>query len=41
MQENECGLNVSLVYLNMLQESQELVSILRHLLRAMRKFQTD
>ena len=34
------NLNVSLVYLNLLQESQELTSILRHLLRASRKFQT-
>jgi len=33
------NLNVSLVYLNLLQESQELTSILRHLLRASRKFQ--
>ncbi len=34
-------LNVSIVYINILQESQELVSGLRHLLRASRKFQTD
>ena len=34
------NLNVSLVYLNLLQESQELTSILRHLLRASRKFQS-
>ncbi|MDR0575269.1 MAG: inorganic phosphate transporter [Tannerella sp.] len=34
-------LNVSIVYINILQESQELVSILRHLLRASRKFQAD
>jgi Na+/phosphate symporter len=34
------NLNVSLVYLNLLQESQELTSILRHLLRASHKFQT-
>ena len=33
------NLNVSLVYLNLLQESQELASLLRHLLRASRKFQ--
>ena len=33
------NLNVSLVYMNLLQESQELTSILRHLLRASRKFQ--
>jgi phage pi2 protein 07 len=35
------NLNVSLVYLNLLQESQELLSILRHLLRASRKFQSN
>ena len=35
------NLNVSLVYLNLLQESQELASILRHLLRASRKFQAN
>jgi phosphate/sulfate permease len=33
------NLNVSLVYLNLLQESQELTGLLRHLLRASRKFQ--
>lgn len=32
------GLKVSLLYLNVLQESQELVSIMRHQLRAVRKF---
>lgn len=32
------GLKVSLLYLNVLQESQELVSIMRHQLRAARKF---
>jgi Na+/phosphate symporter len=40
-QGNNENLNVSLVYLNLLQESQELVSILRHLLRASRKFQSN
>ena len=34
-------LRVSMVYLNILQETQELVSITRHLLRASRFFQTD
>ena len=38
-QGNNENLNVSLVYLNLLQESQELASLLRHLLRASRKFQ--
>lgn len=33
------GLKVSLLYLNVLQETQELVSIMRHQLRAARKFQ--
>jgi phosphate/sulfate permease/phage pi2 protein 07 len=40
-QGNNENLNVSLVYLNLLQESQELASLLRHLLRASRKFQKD
>jgi len=35
------NLNVSLVYLNLLQEAQELTRILRHLLRASRKFQSN
>ena len=35
------NLNVSLVYLNLLQESQELASLLRYLLRASRKFQKE
>ena len=35
------NLNVSLVHLNLLQESQELASLLRHLLRASRKFQKE
>lgn len=39
VQEVDNSLKISLVYLNLLQESQELVSILRHLLRASRKFQ--
>lgn len=39
VQEVDNSLKISLVYLNLLQESQELVSILRHLLRAGRKFQ--
>ena len=39
MQEENGSVNLSLVYLNLLQESQELVSILRHMLRASRKFQ--
>lgn len=33
------SVKLSLVYLNLLQESQELVSIMRHMLRASRKFQ--
>lgn len=39
VQEINSSLKISLVYLNLLQESQELVSIVRHLLRASRKFQ--
>lgn len=39
MQEENRSVKLSLVYLNLLQESQELVSILRHMLRASRKFQ--
>ena len=39
VQEINEGLKISLVYLNLLQESQELVSIVRHMLRASRKFQ--
>lgn len=39
VQEMDDSLKISLVYLNLLQESQELVSIVRHLLRASRKFQ--
>ena len=34
----EQNLKVSLLYLNILQESQELISIMRHQLRAARKF---
>ena len=42
MQETDNNrLKVSLVYLNILQETQELVSIWRHLLRASRFFQGD
>lgn len=42
MQEaDSTSLKVSMVYLNILQESQELVSIWRHLLRASRFFQGD
>ena len=39
MQEENSSVKLSLVYLNLLQESQELVSIMRHMLRASRKFQ--
>lgn len=39
LQEEESSVKLSLVYLNLLQESQELVSIMRHMLRASRKFQ--
>ena len=38
---DNAGLKASLVYLNILQETQELVSIWRHLLRASRFFQAD
>ena len=42
MQEGDnASLKASMVYLNILQESQELVSIWRHLLRASRFFQGD
>ena len=37
-QDNSTNLKVSLLYLNILQESQEFVSIMRHQLRAARKF---
>lgn len=37
-QDNNTNLKVSLLYLNILQESQEFVSIMRHQLRAARKF---
>ncbi len=40
MQDEKDNLVVSYVYLNLLQESQEMVSSLRHLLRAARNFQT-
>ena len=39
MQEENSSVKLSLVYLNLLQESQEFVSIMRHMLRASRKFQ--
>ena len=39
MQEENSSVKLSLVYLNLLQESQEIVSIMRHMLRASRKFQ--
>lgn len=39
MQDATGSVKVGLVYLNLLQESQELTSIMRHLLRASRKFQ--
>ena len=39
MQEENSSVKLSLVYLNLLQESQELVSIMRHMLRASLKFQ--
>ncbi len=41
MQDEHDNLAISYVYLNMLQESQELVSSLRHLLRATSNFQAD
>lgn len=41
MQDEESNLTVAYVYLNMLQETQELVSSLRHLLRADRRFLLD
>ena len=39
MQEGNESIKLSLVYLNLLQESQELVSVMRHMLRASKKFQ--
>lgn len=39
MQEEDESVKLSLVCLNLLQKSQELVSIMRHVLRASRKFQ--
>ena len=39
IQEENSSINVSLVYLNLLQESLEIISSLRHLLRASRNFQ--
>ncbi|MGL5980965.1 MAG: inorganic phosphate transporter [Phocaeicola sp.] len=41
VQEENINVKTSMVYLNILQESQELVSIWRHLLRAGRMFQKD
>ena len=41
MQDNTTNLRASLVYLNILQESQELVSVWRHLLRASKRFQEE
>ncbi len=41
MQNDDLLLSTGYVYLNMLQESQELISALRHMLRAMRNFQTS
>ena len=41
IQERDVNVKASMVYLNVLQESQELVSCWRHLLRADRMFQTD
>lgn len=41
MQDESESLGANYVYLNILQESQELISTLRHLLRATRNFQTE
>lgn len=41
IQEEDVNVQISLVYLNILQESQELVSIWRHLLRAGKMFQSE
>lgn len=41
MQDESENLGANYVYLNILQESQELISTLRHLLRATRNFQTE
>lgn len=41
MQDESESLGANYVYLNILQESQELISSLRHLLRAARNFQTE
>ena len=40
-QDNNANLKVSLLYLNILQESQEFLSVMRHQLRAARKFLDD
>ena len=39
MQREDSNIKVSLLYLNTLQEMQELVSMMRHLLRASKRFQ--
>ena len=39
IQKEECDLKISLLYLSTLQETQELVSNVRHLLRASKRFQ--
>ena len=41
MQDESESLGANYVYLNLLQESQELISALRHMLRAARNFQTE
>lgn len=40
IQSEDSNIKVSLLYLNMLQETQELISIVRHLLRAGKRFQS-
>ena len=39
MQREDSNIKVALLYLNTLQEMQELVSMMRHLLRASKRFQ--
>ena len=39
IQKEECDLKISLLYLSTLQETQELVSNVRHMLRASKRFQ--
>ena len=41
MQQEDNNIRVALLYLNILQESQELVSMTRHLLRASKRFQAS